>query len=56
MKIGIFKNFTKFTGKHLCQRSFLDKVINLKSVTLLKKDSGTDVFQYGDIILNRSNN
>ena len=33
---GILRNFTKFTGKHLCQRP----------ATLLKKDSGTDVFQW----------
>ena len=25
VKEGVFKNFTKFTGKHLCQSLFFDK-------------------------------
>ena len=31
------KNFTKFTGKHLCQSLFFNKVAGLRSATLLKK-------------------
>ena len=31
------KNFFKFTGKHLCQSLFLNKVEGLKTATLLKK-------------------
>ena len=29
-KKGVLRNFTKFTGKHLCQSSFLNKVADLK--------------------------
>ena len=36
-KKGFVKNFTKFTGKHLCQGLFFDKVVSLRPVTLLKK-------------------
>ena len=28
-KRGVLRNFTKFTGKHLCQRLFLNKVADL---------------------------
>ena len=31
------RNFTKFTGKHLCQSLFFNKVVGLRSATLLKK-------------------
>ena len=37
MKEGILRNFTKFTGKHLCQSLFLNKVAGLTPATLLKK-------------------
>ena len=33
----VLRNFTKFTGKHLCQSLFLNKVAGLRSATLLKK-------------------
>ena len=33
---GVLKNFTKFTGKHLCQSLFLNKVAG-RPATLLKK-------------------
>ena len=32
-----FRNFTKFTGKHLCQSLFLNKVAGLRPPTLFKK-------------------
>ena len=35
-KISTFKEFAKFTGKHLCQ--------SLRPTTLLKKDSGAGIF------------
>ena len=35
-KKGAFKNFAKFTGKHLCQCLFLNKVANLRPGNLLK--------------------
>ena len=41
-KIGALRNFAKFTGKHLCQSIFFNKVAGLRLETLfLKKDSGT---------------
>ena len=45
IKIGVLKNFTKFTGKHLCQSLFFNKVAGLYA-TLLKRDSGTGVFPW----------
>ena len=34
---GVLRNFTKFTGKHLCQSLFFNKVASLRPATLLKK-------------------
>ena len=34
---GALRNFTKFSGKHLCQNLFFNKVAGLRSGTLLKK-------------------
>ena len=34
---GVLINFAKFTGKHLCQSLFFNKVAGLRSATLLKK-------------------
>ena len=34
---GVLGNFTKFTGKHLCQSLFFNKVAGLRPATLLKK-------------------
>ena len=34
---GVLKNFTKVTGKHLCQSLFFNKVADLRPATLLKK-------------------
>ena len=33
----VLRNFAKFTGKHLCQTLFFNKVPNLRTGTLLKK-------------------
>ena len=33
----VFCNFAKFTGKHLCQRLFFNKITGLRPETLLKK-------------------
>ena len=42
----VFLNiFTKFTKKHLCQSLFFNKVAGLRPATLLRKDTGTSVFQ-----------
>ena len=37
VKIGVLNNFTKFTGKRMCQSFFFDKVAGLRPATLLKK-------------------
>ena len=37
IKKGVLRNFKKFTGKHLCQSLFFNKVAGLKPETLLKK-------------------
>ena len=34
---GVFRNFAKFTGKHLCQSLFYNKVAGLRTTTLLQK-------------------
>ena len=34
---GILRNFTKFTGKHLCQGLFFNIVVGPRPATLLKK-------------------
>ena len=40
---GLLRNVTKFTGKHLCQSLFFNKVAGLRPTISLKKGSGTDV-------------
>ena len=37
MQKGVLKNFTKFTGKNLCQSLFFNEVAGLRPVTILKK-------------------
>ena len=37
MKEDVLRNLVKFTGKHLCQILFLNKVAGLRPETLLKK-------------------
>ena len=37
VKKGILRNFAKFTGKHMCQSLFFNKVAGLSTATLLKK-------------------
>ena len=37
VKIGALTNFAKFTGKHLCQSLFFNKVAGLRPAILLKK-------------------
>ena len=33
VKKGALRNFAKFTGKHLCQRLFFNKVAGLRQIT-----------------------
>ena len=42
-KKGALRNFSKFTGKHLCQSLFFNKVAGLRPATLLKKRLCTGV-------------
>ena len=35
-KKGVLRNFTEFTGKHLCQSLFFNKVAGLKSANFAK--------------------
>ena len=44
MKKGVLRNFRKFTGKHLCQSLFFNKVAGLRLATLLKKETLAQVF------------
>ena len=43
-KIGVLKNFGKFTGKHLYREFFFNKVAGLQCATILKKTLGRSVF------------
>ena len=43
MQKDAFKNFTKFKGKHLCQRLVFNKVVKPEA-TLLKKETKAQVF------------
>ena len=36
-KKGVLENFTKFTGKHLCQSVFFNKVVCLRPATFFKR-------------------
>ena len=45
VKKSVVVNFANFTGKHLCQSLFLNKVTGLSPATLLKRtDSGPSAF------------
>ena len=44
VKKGVLKNLANFEGKNLCWSLFLIKLQQIKSATLLKLDSNTDVF------------
>ena len=44
VKKGVLRNVTKFTGKHLCQSLFFNKVVGLSSTTLLKKTSHLQLY------------
>ena len=43
-KKGALRDFAKFTGKHLCQSLFFNKVSGLRPATLLKKRIWHSVF------------
>ena len=41
---SVLKNFSNFTGKHLCWSLFLTKLQVFRSATLLKGDANTSIF------------
>ena len=41
---GAFRNFAKFTGKHLCQNLFYNNFAGLRPSTLFKKETLTQEF------------
>ena len=43
-KKGVLRNFTKFTGKHLCQSLFFNKVAGLTPANFIKKEALAQVF------------
>ena len=45
-KNGVLRNFAKFTGKHLCQNLFFNKVAGLRPATLLKRETLAQVFSF----------
>ena len=44
MKKDVLINFSKLTGKHLCQSLFLNKVAGLKACNFIEKKSLAQVF------------
>ena len=52
--IGVLKNFTKFTGKLLCQSLFFNKVASLRPATLLKKRLCQKCFPTNFVIFSRT--
>ena len=50
---GILRNFAKFTGKHLCQNLFFNKVASLR-LSLIKKETLAQVFPAGVVKLVRT--
>ena len=39
MKKSVLRNFAKFTGKHLCQSLFFNKIAGLRPATLREKET-----------------
>ena len=46
LQIGVLANFTNFTEKHLCWSQLLIKLLVLRLINLLKRDSNTRDFQH----------
>ena len=42
----VLKNFAKFTGKHLCQSLFFDKVYRPETYNVIKKETLAQVFSF----------
>ena len=45
---GVLRNFIKFTGKHLCQSLFFNKVVDLRPATcnFIKKETLAQMFSF----------
>ena len=54
VKKGVLRKLTKFTGKHLCQSHFLNKVTAIRPETLLKKETLTQVFSCEFCIISKN--
>ena len=50
-----FRNFAKFMGKRLCQSLFFNKAAGLRSETLIKKETLTQVLSYEFYKISRNN-
>ena len=46
---SVLRNFSEFTGKHLCQSLFFKEVAFLSPATFFEKDTGTGVFGFCEI-------
>ena len=46
VKKGVFRNFAKFTGKHLCQNLFFNKVAGGGACNFIKQETLAQVFSY----------
>ena len=51
-KIGVLKNYAKFTGKHLCWSLFWIKLRSWRPSTLLNRDSNTSAFLSCFVVIN----
>ena len=45
IKRGVLRNFAEFTGKHLCQSLFFNKVVGIRPASLLRK-TRAQMFSY----------
>ena len=52
MKKGVLRNFTKLTGKHLCQSLIFSKVACVRPATFLKRDSVASAGEFCEISRN----
>ena len=43
-KKGVLRNFKRFTGKHVCQNLFFNKVVGCLASNLIKKETLTQAF------------
>ena len=56
VKKGVLRNFTKFTGKHLCRRFFFNKIAGQIKTLFLQNTSGRLLLLFPHKIAYSSNN